>query len=175
MSQTQHFGDGIDDDDDDDQGQGQQQAPRDNPDIRQLRKDAKRAKQLEAELADIRRERALEKAGLKRPDGSDLSERQLKALLATHEGDMTADTLRATAIELGFAAPSEEQQQLDEDLAAQQRVAAAAAGGHAVATGVITPADVEQWSTERIVRFRQQYPQQFEALKRGEEVVGVSF
>lgn len=172
MSQQQRINDDLEDEDDDDQ---EQQQRRENADIKQLRKQARRATQLEAEIAEMRRERALEKAGLQTPDGKDLSERQLKALLATHEGDMTAEALRATAVELGFAAPAAEQQQQADDFAAQQRVTTAAAGGTSAPTGVITPADAEQWSTERLLRFRQQFPQQFEALKRGEEVVGVAF
>lgn len=175
MSQQQHVNDFADDDEEDDEPQGGQQQRRENADLRQLRKDAKRAKQLENELAELRRERALEKAGLKTAAGNDLSERQIKALLATHEGEMTAEALRATAADLGFVPLSAEEQQLAADLGAQERIAAAAAGGAPAPTGVVTPTDVEEWSTEKILRFRQKYPEEFEALKRGEEVVGVSF
>lgn len=58
-----------------------------------------RAKVAEEEAAQLRRELAFTKAGL---DG--LSDKQVKALVAAHDGDMTADALKATADELGFGA-----------------------------------------------------------------------
>ena len=38
----------------------------------------------------------------------------------------------------------------------------------------ITPEDSREWSTETSVRFKKEHPDEFEALKRGESVVGVA-
>lgn len=173
MSQQQidPFEDNDEDlEDDDRQPTQQQRRRRETPDIRDLRRKAKRHDELEAEIAEIKRERALEKAGLKTPDGRDLTERQIKALLATHDGEMTADALRATALDLGFVTPSEQEQERTEALATEDRIAQAAAGAGTPRAGVLTPADVQAWSTEKLMQFRSQHPTEFEALKRGEEV-----
>lgn len=76
----------------------------DSPVIKDLRKRAKDAERLEKELATIKRDLVIQQAGL----GS-LSEKQLKALSAAHDGDWTSDTLKATATELGFSAPTGDQ------------------------------------------------------------------
>lgn len=74
--------------------------------IKELRAKAKRVETAESEAAKLRQELALTKAGL---DG--LNEKQVKALMSAHEGDFTADAIKATADELGFvtkpAAPAE--------------------------------------------------------------------
>lgn len=149
----------------------------DSPLVKKLRsqlkessKKAKRADELETELGDYKRKDAITGAGLK------LNDRQVKALLAAHDGEVTAEGLKATAIELGFAQKSQEDEELEEDLAAQERIAAAAAGGgQAPGATVLTPADVAQWPVDKTMRFRQQHPVEFEALKRGEEVTGITF
>jgi hypothetical protein len=64
---------------------------------RELEARAARASELEQQLADAQRELAFQKAGL-----GDLSDLQVKALGAAHEGDVTPDALKATAKALGF-------------------------------------------------------------------------
>ena len=56
-----------------------------------------RAKQAEAERDELKRELAFSEAGL-----VGLSAKQRKALLAAHEGDVTAEAIKATADDLGF-------------------------------------------------------------------------
>jgi hypothetical protein len=56
-----------------------------------------RAKVAEEKSAQLERELAFTKAGL-----TELSDKQVKALIAAHEGEITADGLKATADELGF-------------------------------------------------------------------------
>lgn len=94
--------------------------------IRELREKAKRADTAEAEAQAARRELTLHKAGL-----GELSDKQMKALQAAHEGDWEPESLKATATELGFVKqpgePSEPQIPADE-MAAHQRVAAAQTG-----------------------------------------------
>jgi hypothetical protein len=55
------------------------------------------AKQARAEADEAKRELAFTRAGL-----TELSDKQVRALLATHEGEITADAIKATANELGF-------------------------------------------------------------------------
>ena len=56
-----------------------------------------RAKQAEAERDELKRELAFSEAGL-----VGLTVKQRKALLAAHEGDVTAEAIKATADDLGF-------------------------------------------------------------------------
>lgn len=98
--------------------------------IKELRKKAERADQADAETKTLRTENALLKAGL-----GDLSDRQRKAILATHEGELTAEALKETATDLGFTSPtasteespavSEEEQQGHERVSAATTAAPA--------------------------------------------------
>ncbi len=104
-----------------------QQPPEDSSVIRNLRKEAKQAK-TEKDRADAAvRELTLHKAGL----GS-LSEMQMKALNAAHEGDWEPESIKATATELGFLhtdTPKPDGPQIPADeLASMQRMASAAGG-----------------------------------------------
>jgi len=56
-----------------------------------------RAEQAEAKAAELERKLALSEAGL-----AGLSDKQVKALLATHEGEVSAAGFMATAKDLGF-------------------------------------------------------------------------
>jgi hypothetical protein len=72
---------------------------------------------------------------------------------------------------------SEEEQQLADDLAAQDRIAAAGAGAPPGpgAGAVLTPEAVAEWPMDKTVRFKQQFPAEFEAIKRGEQVRNTQF
>lgn len=79
----------------------------------------------EEELVELRREVAFTRAGL------DLSPKQQAALLAAHDGELSADALRATAVELGFAAVADDGQQVrDQALAGITKVSAATTGAN---------------------------------------------
>lgn len=99
-------------------------------DFKALRKKAATADRLEPENTSLRTENALLKAGL-----GDLNERQQKALIASHDGDLTPEALKATATELGFTVedkPAEETKQVsDAEQAAHQRAAEATSGAQA--------------------------------------------
>lgn len=71
--------------------------------------------------------------------------------------------------------PTEEEQRLAADLATDNEVARAGAGAQAAASGVISPATVADWSSERWARFAKQHPDAAEQLRRGEEVHGITF
>jgi len=82
----------------DDQEPQEPDDPKESSVIKELRAKAKRADDAETRAAQAERKLALHEAGL-----SGLNERQVTALLATHEGDLSAEALKATATDLGFA------------------------------------------------------------------------
>lgn len=137
----------------------------------QLRDKARSDKAKDEKLAEYERKDTVRAAGL-----NHLTERQMKALLAAHDGEFTSDALKTTAVELGFAEPDPDDQAREEEMAAQQRMAQATAGaGAAASAGKITPVDAAGWSAEKWMRFAKQHPEHAEAIRRGQEVVGVSF
>lgn len=87
--------------------------------IRALRKELRDAKAEAAELPDLRRKVAFSDAGL-----SGLSDKQQRAILAAHDGDVTdIEGLKATAVEVGvLKAPEPEPQVSAEEQAAHQRI-----------------------------------------------------
>lgn len=101
--------------------------PPDNSVIRGLREKAERADTAEAERDQLQRELVVHKAGL-----TDLSDKQLKALSAAHEGDWEPEGLKATATELGFGPKASAEEPAPkaspEELASMQRMAAASGG-----------------------------------------------
>lgn len=103
----------------DDDGQDDRHVRLTRDQIRTLERDAKQARKANEELAQMKRELALTRAGL-----GDLSPARQKALLANIDGDITADAARAAATELGFidAPPA------DDDAAALDRMSNASAG-----------------------------------------------
>lgn len=126
------------------------------------------------ELAELKRENALLKAGF-----GDLDADKRKALLATVDGDVTEQALKDKAAAFGWWTPppdpqAEAQQQADQAAATQERVADATAGGQSGTSGVIKPGDVAKWSADRWAQFKRQHPDAAEALKRGQEVTGLS-
>ena len=64
---------------------------------RNWRKLETKAKESEERASQLERELAFHKAGL-----AHLSDKQVKALSAAHDGEFTPDALKATATELGF-------------------------------------------------------------------------
>ena len=99
--------DGADDGDGQDEG---------NPPRKNWRRELEaRAEAAEKRAAELERKVALSDAGL-----SELSEKQVKALLSAHDGDISGEALAATATELGFgsapAAPDPEVQEHAEEL-----------------------------------------------------------
>lgn len=91
---------------------------RDRDQFRAMRKQAKNAKRLEAQVHELSIELALRDAGL------DLTDTQRQALLSVHTGDISADAFLATAAELSFV----DQQQVSlEEQATHRRMAEATA------------------------------------------------
>lgn len=117
---------GYDDEDQDDTGDdgsdqgGYGRVPRAK--IRAWEKAEKDSKQALERAAAAERRLALFEAGV----GS-LTERQQKALLASIDGDVTAESVREAAVDLGFAQPPAGSSQ-DEEAAAMDRMAQASSG-----------------------------------------------
>lgn len=89
--------------------------------IRAMERDAKSARGLQEEVALMKRELAFAKVG------AEFTDRQQKALLATIDGDITADSLREAAVDLGFTAAPVDSSQAEEQ-AALTRMSQASAG-----------------------------------------------
>lgn len=87
-----------------------------------LRRAASKSKQLEAELAEARRELAFARARI------DVDDPRMRYFVKGYEGDLTAEAIRAAAIEAGFLTQGEQSSQQQAAAAAQQRVMAAGAG-----------------------------------------------
>jgi hypothetical protein len=120
---TEQYGyDENDTDDGNDDGSDERYVQLTRQQIRAMERDAKQARKAQEELAQVRQELALSKAGI----GS-LTERQQKALLASIDGDLTADSVRLAAEELGFVQPPAASPQ-DEEAAALNRMSQASAG-----------------------------------------------
>lgn len=91
----------------DENGNAVQVPKPESPNARQMREriealevEARRAKELEAELGQMKRGVALRDAGL------ELDAARQKALEAVHEGEWTPEAVRQTATQLGWASPT---------------------------------------------------------------------
>ena len=100
------------------------EATGDGGDIKSLRRAASGKKQLEKELADLRRELAFAKAGLP------MSDPKMNYFIKGYDGEMTAEAIRQDALESGFLASQgqEDNSVVDNAAAAQQRVMSASSG-----------------------------------------------
>ena len=96
----------------------------DGGDIKSLRRAANGKKQLEKELADLKRELAFAKAGLP------MNDPKMNYFVKGYEGDMTAEAIRQAALESGFLTSQgqEDDSVVDNVAAAQQRVMSASSG-----------------------------------------------
>lgn len=90
--------------------------------IRSLERDAKQSRKAQDEAAKLRQELAFARSG------HEFTEKQQKALLSVVDGDLTADSIKAAAAELGFVTSSAAEPEADADMAALDRVTAASAG-----------------------------------------------
>jgi hypothetical protein len=93
-------------------------------DIKSLRAAAKGKKQLEQELAELKRELAFAKAGLP------MNDPKMNYFIKGYDGELTADAIRQAALESGFLASQAAQPNpaIEQAGAAQQRVMQASSG-----------------------------------------------
>lgn len=94
----------------------------DSGDIKSLRRAASGKKKLEEELAQIRRELAFTKAGIN-PDDP-----KMRYFVKGYDGELTAEAVRAAAVEAGFLAQQASDPGLAQVAQSQDRVMSAAAG-----------------------------------------------
>lgn len=94
--------------------------------IKSLRDAAERGKRLEPENANLRRENAFLKAGIN-PEES----KQLSYFYKGYEGDLTADAIKAAAIEAGYIAPPPVDPAVQQHQQGQAAVMAASSGSEA--------------------------------------------
>ena len=116
---------GYDDDqtdDGNDDGQDQRYVRLTREQIRTLERDAKQARSSQEKLTALERKLALTEAGI-----GGLDEVRQKALLATIDGDVTAESARAAAEALGFVQPAPATEP-DPEAAALNRMSQASAG-----------------------------------------------
>ena len=99
--------------------------------IKSLRRAANKAKKLEAELNEMKREVAFQRAGLPMDD------KRMQYFVNSYTGELDEDSILNAAEEAGFIefiddeeeAPAQQAQQPAMDLGSQQRVMAASGGG----------------------------------------------
>lgn len=123
--------------------------------VKELRAEIKRLKKDAEDAPLLRQEVALVKAGL---DG--LNEKQVKALLSAHDGDLTAEALKATATEIGFAvtpgAEAEvdpEQAQRDQEVSEMSRFAGSpASAGAAVLSSDDVVKQINEFTSPEALR-----------------------
>lgn len=89
--------------------------------IKQLRARAEKAAELERKVAEFERREAFRDAGI------DLKDSRNQYFVKGYEGELTAEAIKAKAVEDGFLADTE-QQQRDTELQAHQRADTATAG-----------------------------------------------
>ena len=82
------------------------------------------------------------------------------------------EAVRAWAVDQGLAErrPDVDPDEMDEHTTINN----ASGGTEGVDTGILTPDKVSDWPTDKLLRLRESNPKAFEALKRGEEVRGVT-
>lgn len=91
--------------------------------LKNLRAAANRAKKLEAELNQMKRQMAFYQAGIPTDDP------KMQYFIKGYEGELEADAIRSAATEAGFLqAPVQEEPQENPVAVAEQRVMAASAG-----------------------------------------------
>ena len=110
----------------DDEIEDRQEPPEETPLVKRLRQQADEAS---SKAKALETENAVLKAGL-----TDLSDKQRKALLATHDGEMTPEALRSAAIDLGFVS-ADQHEQVPADEQAAHRAATEAMGAAPPADG----------------------------------------
>lgn len=115
-------------DDEQDDSNAQQQQRQENHDLAQLRKKAKKADQLEAELNVLRREAAFDKARL--PDDVP----GINFFRENYKGDLSPEAIKEAAAQHGFIQPAAD---VNDARDAQQRMASSAAG--------VTPVPQTDW------------------------------
>jgi hypothetical protein len=140
--------------------------------IKNQTKELKELRPLKAEVAEVRLDSSF-KSAFEKEELEGLSEAKRKALLGIVGDDQSPEALRKAAAELGFVETKVDP--VEEELAGHERVENAGNGAGAAAAGKIDPDVVAGWSMEKKLQFRDQHPDAWEQIKRGEPVHGIAF
>lgn len=135
--------------------------------IRQLREKARNADRVAAENEQLKRELALTKSGV------DLTSPIGQLFAKAYDGPATADAVKASAVEYGVLAPPPPVVN-DEEAADLRQIAEVAVSNSATAgapSNSISPNDAAGWGMDEAMRFARSHPTEWEALKRGEDVL----
>jgi hypothetical protein len=136
----------------------------DGKDLRLLRKKARDYDALVSQHTDLQRKYAF--SGVQLPDTP-----IAQLFRDKYDGDLDPARVREAAAQYGLIEKMPDP--LAEELAAHQRMAGASSGAEA-RPGAITPEDVASWPMDKMRRFQQRYPDDWNALKRGDEVIGIN-
>lgn len=128
----------YEDDDDQTSGSG-------NDNLKELRRKAREADRLQAQIDAKDRELAFARAKL------DLDDPKLKYFIKGYEGELTADAIRAQAISDGFL-PAPESKIPDGELDAQQRIAGASSGAGETPTQNLNELIAQANSPEEVMK-----------------------
>lgn len=138
---------------------------------------AKRVDELEAELEGLKaapkREEAFKDFGV---DLENLSKLERKALEA-YDGELDREAIAAFVEEneLPLVESQEGETEAEERSDAELVAQAARTSPQGRTRGaVITPEDAAEWPTQKLMEFRAKHPEEFEALKEGQTVTGVT-
>ena len=134
-----------------------------------------KVRELQAQLEEMqlapKREAALRAYGVALEDLRPAEREVLSSL----KGELTAEAIGELVEKYGLPIVEEHQEQDERPPAAAQVAQVARKAGRTGQAPVITPEDVGTWSTEKLLRLKEQHPEEFEALKRGETVSGITF
>lgn len=142
-------------------------------DAEKLRKENEGLKaQVEKIEALPKRDKAFRDYGI---DLDNLSKAE-RRVLESYEGDLEKDSIAefVEEFEIPLLEETEGEKSEETEKPAAERIARQAqknASGRGVP--VIKANEANEWSTEKLLRFREQHPEEYEALKRGETVTGV--
>lgn len=147
-----------------------------------LRKAAERSTELESENVALKaklteleeapkREQAFRDYGVDL-DGLKPAEKQVLKSLKL-DGELTQERISEIVREYEFPMIEGSQSTEGEGPSAAEVVSRAAQNpGQAARATTLTPADMSEWATDKLMRFREKYHEEFEALKKGESVTG---
>lgn len=146
---------------------GQQTQQQESHNLQRLRERDKIASRLEKENAALKREIAFNASGI------DLNSPIGKLFAKAYDGAPSVDAVKAAAIESGVLAPPAPVVSDEEaaDLAVIAQVASSNNSTAGAASNTLTVEEVAGWSMQKSLQFQRSHPTEWEALKRGEDVL----
>lgn len=133
-----------------------------------------RNKELEEELASLKaapkRREAFEKYGI----DFDALRPAEKRMLEQYDGELTDEAIAELVEQNELPTTESEEGEEEEESPAEKITAAARRGASGSRVPKVTPEEVAEWPADKWVRFADANPDAAEALRRGEQVTGVT-